>query len=314
MLATLPALVLRKTRYSVAPFGVDVFEGPARRARAGRDRVPHRGGGGSLADHRPPAVVEVSPRSPLHRRTPRAHRGRRAAFVARRARRAGHRPATVTGRRSRSRTRLAVVFGSLATSPVDSRRSRRCSQGEPCRPGTSPTSGRSSPTSSPTHRRRSRATGASPGASSTGGPTASPARCSTPGAAQQDKVAQYLYNCPEYLESMFARLQGRARRRSTPTTATPTTSSSTCGTTPTPSPSSSTARSPSASSASATGCRRCSTWLWVDDGSGPCPDWADPLRGGRARRTDRAGRRAVGPRRRRPLCSTPAAPPACPRA
>ncbi len=28
VLATLPALVLRKTRYSVAPFGVDVFEGP----------------------------------------------------------------------------------------------------------------------------------------------------------------------------------------------------------------------------------------------------------------------------------------------
>jgi len=28
LLATLPALELRKTRYSVAPFGVDVFEGP----------------------------------------------------------------------------------------------------------------------------------------------------------------------------------------------------------------------------------------------------------------------------------------------
>jgi len=28
VMATLPALVLRKTRYSVAPFGVDVFEGP----------------------------------------------------------------------------------------------------------------------------------------------------------------------------------------------------------------------------------------------------------------------------------------------
>lgn len=30
LLATLPALELRKTRYSVAPFGIDVFEGPLR--------------------------------------------------------------------------------------------------------------------------------------------------------------------------------------------------------------------------------------------------------------------------------------------
>ena len=41
------------------------------------------------------------------------------------------------------------------------------------------------------------------GPSSTGGPTASPPRCSAAGAQHQDKVAQYLYNCPEYLESMF---------------------------------------------------------------------------------------------------------------
>ena len=62
------------------------------------------------------------------------------------------------------------------------------------------------------------------------------------GAVHQDKVAQYLYNCPEYLESMFARVQGRRSSRSTRTTATPTTSWSTCGTTPTPWPWSSTAR------------------------------------------------------------------------
>ncbi len=73
------------------------------------------------------------------------------------------------------------------------------------------------------------------------------------GAQEQDKVAQYLYNCPEYLESMYA--PGRpAWCRSTPTTATPTTSSSTCGTTPTPWPWSSTAPSPRPSSASSTGC------------------------------------------------------------
>ena len=31
-----------------------------------------------------------------------------------------------------------------------------------------------------------------------------PGRCSTAARQEQDKVAQYLYNCPEYLESMFA--------------------------------------------------------------------------------------------------------------
>ncbi len=35
--------------------------------------------------------------------------------------------------------------------------------------------------------------------------------CSALGAVHQDKVAHYLYNCPEYLESMFADVQGRAR-------------------------------------------------------------------------------------------------------
>ena len=42
------------------------------------------------------------------------------------------------------------------------------------------------------------------GASSTAGPTASARTLIDRGAAHQDKVAQYLYNCPEYLESMFA--------------------------------------------------------------------------------------------------------------
>jgi fatty-acyl-CoA synthase len=95
------------------------------------------------------------------------------------------------------------------------------------------------------------------------------------GAQEQDKVAQYLYNCPEYLESMFGtfkaglapintnyryledelvylwdngdvvavvfhgsfaeRIEGIKDR-----------------------------------------VPRVTTWLWVDDGSGPCPDWATP--------------------------------------
>ena len=96
------------------------------------------------------------------------------------------------------------------------------------------------------------------------------------GAAEQDKVAQYLYNCPEYLESVYAAFKAglvpintnyryaddelvylwdnadatvvvfhgafvdtinRIRDR----------------------------------------VPRVTTWLWVDDGSGPCPDWAMPF-------------------------------------
>ena len=96
------------------------------------------------------------------------------------------------------------------------------------------------------------------------------------GVQHQDKVAQYLYNCPEYLESMFATFKaglvpvntnyryaddelrlpvGQRRRR--------------CRRVPRH-----VRRAPS--SACATGCRRSALWLWVDDGSGPCPDWATP--------------------------------------
>ena len=116
------------------------------------------------------------------------------------------------------------------------------------------------------------------------------------GAEHQDKVALYLYNCPEYLEGVLRRLQGRRWSRSTPTTATSTTSSSTCGTTPTPSPSSSTAPSPTDRARSATGSRRCGTGCGSTTAPAPVPDWADALRGGRG-----VGRRdgcvaAAGPR------------------
>lgn len=54
-------------------------------------------------------------------------------------------------------------------------------------------------------------------------------------------------------------------------------------------------------------------WLWVDDGSGPCPDWATPYEDAA---TSGAGR--VSPERGRTgatcSCCTPATPPACPRA
>ena len=47
-------------------------------------------------------------------------------------------------------------------------------------------------------------------------------------------------------------------------------------------------------------CPRSARWLWVDDGSGPCPDWAVPYEdaAGAAHRRHVVG--AVGPRRRRP--------------
>src|SRR4051794_22287240 len=107
------------------------------------------------------------------------------------------------------------------------------------------------------------------------------------GAVHQDKVAQYLYNCPEYLESMFAawkaglvpvntnyryadeellylwdnadavcvvfhgsfveRIEGIRDRLP-----------------------------------------KVQTWLWVDDGSGPCPEWAVPYEEAAASATERA--------------------------
>ena len=61
---------------------------------------------------------------------------------------------------------------------------------------------------------------------------------------------------------------------STRTTATPPTSSSTSGTTPTSSPSSSTAAFAERIEELRARLPRIHTWLWVDDGSGPRPDWA----------------------------------------
>lgn len=111
------------------------------------------------------------------------------------------------------------------------------------------------------------------------------AMLAAPGAAEQDKVAQYLYNCPEYLESTFAAFKAgfatvntnyryaaeelvylwdngdvttvvfhgtfldqiEAIRPRVP---------------------------------------RITTWLWVDDGTGPCPNWATPYEAAAASGTD----------------------------
>lgn len=96
-----------------------------------------------------------------------------------------------------------------------------------------------------------------------------------PGAAEQDKVAQYLYNCPEYLESVFAAFKAGMAIVNTNyryaadelvylwengdvTTV--------------------------VFHATFTGqieairerVPRITTWFWVDDGTGDCPDWATP--------------------------------------
>ena len=95
----------------------------------------------------------------------------------------------------------------------------------------------------------------------------------TPGAAEQDKVTQYLYNCPEYLESTFAAFKAGFATVNTnyryaadelvylwdngDVTAVVFhgTFADTCDAVRERVP-------------------RVRTWFWVDDGSGPCPDWA----------------------------------------
>ena len=96
-----------------------------------------------------------------------------------------------------------------------------------------------------------------------------------PGAAEQDKVAQYLYNCPEYLESVFAAFKAGMAIVNTNYRYTPAeieylwdngdvttvvfhgSFADNCATVRERLP-------------------RITSWLWVDDGSGPCPEWAVP--------------------------------------
>ncbi|CAN5586865.1 acyl-CoA synthetase [soil metagenome] len=106
------------------------------------------------------------------------------------------------------------------------------------------------------------------------------------GAVAQDKVAQYLYNCPEYLESMFGAWKAGLVPINTNYRyaedelvylwdnadvvavvfhgAFAATIERVRGQVP--------------------GVR---TWLWVDDGSGPCPDWALPYEAAAATSDDR---------------------------
>ena len=60
---------------------------------------------------------------------------------------------------------------------------------------------------------------------------------------------------------------------------------------------------------------RVKLWLWVDDGAGPCPDWATPYEAAAEAGTPEPVQRSRGAATATTSsCSTPAAPPACPRA
>ncbi len=106
------------------------------------------------------------------------------------------------------------------------------------------------------------------------------------GAKKQDKVAQYLWNCPEYLESVFATFKAGLA------------------------PVNTNYRygddelvylwdNADAVAVVFHGCftetvdrirgrvPRVKTWLWVDDGSGPCPGWATPYEDAAASATER---------------------------
>ena len=119
------------------------------------------------------------------------------------------------------------------------------------------------------------------------------------GVVQQDKVAIYLYNCPEYLQTTFAAVK--------------------VGLVPVNTNyrygddelsylwENADAIAVVFHGAFADRIERIldrvpgvKGWLWVDDGSGPCPDWATPVRG-RGQVGHRAGGGPVGPQRRRPL-------------
>ncbi len=95
------------------------------------------------------------------------------------------------------------------------------------------------------------------------------------GAAEQDKVAQYLYNCPEYIESMFGSFKAglvpiNTNYRYQDDELVYLWDNADCVAIVfhgafTPTIERIRDRVP-----------RITTWLWVDDGNGPCPDWAIP--------------------------------------
>jgi acyl-CoA synthetase (AMP-forming)/AMP-acid ligase II len=103
--------------------------------------------------------------------------------------------------------------------------------------------------------------------------------------AEQDKVAQYLYNCPEYLESVFAAFKAGFAVVNTNyryaadelvylwdnADATAVVFHGTFA---------------DQCDAIRNRVPKVTTWLWVDDASGPCPDWATPYETAAAAGTD----------------------------
>ena len=95
------------------------------------------------------------------------------------------------------------------------------------------------------------------------------------GVARQDKVAQYLYNCPEYMESVFAAYKTGLVPVNTNYRYGPTELHYLWDNADTVAVVFHGAFSETADELRA-GLPKVRGWLWVDDGSGPCPEWATP--------------------------------------
>ena len=119
------------------------------------------------------------------------------------------------------------------------------------------------------------------------------------GVAHQDKVAHYLYNAPEYLESTFAIFKAglvpvNTNYRYTDDELVYLWDNADAGSGDLP------RRVRDAHRGLRPRVPRVRGWLWVDDGTGECPTWATPYEAvGRSRR--RTGRPLLGSQRRRPL-------------
>jgi acyl-CoA synthetase (AMP-forming)/AMP-acid ligase II len=113
------------------------------------------------------------------------------------------------------------------------------------------------------------------------------------GAGEQDKVAQYLQNCPEYLESMYAAFKAglvpiNTNYRYADDELVYLWDNADCVAvvfhgTFAPTIERIRDRVP-----------RVASWLWVDDGTGPCPEWATPYEEAAALGTDEAVQGAWG--------------------
>jgi 3-oxocholest-4-en-26-oate---CoA ligase len=106
------------------------------------------------------------------------------------------------------------------------------------------------------------------------------------GVVEQDKVAQYLYNCPEYIESMFAAFKAglvpiNTNYRYQDDELVYLWDNADCVA----------VVFHGAFTDTITRIRDrvplVTTWLWVDDGNGPCPDWAVPYEEAAATPTER---------------------------